>query len=142
MFITLKIIHLLALILGGTSSIVTLGIQRFLAKSGVKGPPPKPIANIMRAMGLSGLSAIILLWITGLVMLVQNYSGADLGIWFSIKLIAATLIFGISAFMNFATARARNGGPAVSPPLMKTLGSAIRILLLLAIISAVIAFTN
>jgi len=142
MFVTLKILHLLALIVGGTASIVTLGIQRFLAKSGLKGPPPKPIANIMRLLGLSGLGAIAVLWLTGLVMLVQNYSGADLGIWFSIKLIAATLIFGISAFMNFATARARKGGPPANLPLMKALGNAIRILLLLAIITAVITFTN
>lgn len=142
MFVTLKIIHLLALIVGGTASLVTLGIQRFMSKSGIKGAPPKPIAKIMRALGLSGLTAIVVLWITGIVMLVQNYGGADLGIWFTVKLIAATLIFGISAFMNFATARARKGGTPPNPALMKTLGSAIRVLLLLAIVTAVVTFSG
>lgn len=141
MLITLKIVHYLSLMAGGGSSIATLILQRSLARTGHVGPPPPAIAMATRMMGILGLTAILLLWGTGLVMLMQNYVGADLGIWFAVKLLAATLIFGISATMNVMAARAARTGVPPNPALMKHLASAIRILLLIAIITAVIVFS-
>ena len=70
----------------------------------------------------------------------MGYEGADLGAPFLIKLIAAALIFVISAWLNILAARAARTGTPPPPDLVAKLGLAARLLLIVAIIMAVIAF--
>ncbi len=138
MFITMKFIHIVALLLGGTATVAPWIMQRSRQISGVEGPPPAFVPLAMRAFGLTGLLAIILLWISGLVMLSQGYGG--LGMWFGIKMLAATLILGISAFLNILTARAARSGEPVNPAVSQPLLNVIRISLLVAILAAILVF--
>ncbi len=140
MFITLKIVHLLALLLGGAGSVAPAVAARVLKRTKHNGPPPPALALTLRIIGIGGLIAIVLLWITGLSMYSLRYSGADLGIWFAVKLVAATLILGISTWMNLMAARSARTGTPPNPRRIRRLGLAARGLLILAIVTAVISF--
>lgn len=140
MFITLKIIHLLALLLGGAGSLTPAISARVLKRTNHSGPPPSALALTLRLVGIGGLIAIVLLWITGLAMYSLKYSEVSLGIWFSIKLVAATLILGISAWMNLMAARSARTGTPPNAGRVRRLGLAVRSLLILAIVTAVVSF--
>ena len=141
MFVTLKIIHFLALLLGGAATIAPGILQRARARAGEDGPPPPAMAIGLRVLGILGLVAILLLWITGLIMTNLGYDGAPLGIWFTIKLIAATVVLGISAALNLAAARAARSGTPPNPALAKSLTPILRGALLLAIVAAAVVFS-
>lgn len=139
MFETLKILHFLALLLGGAATIAPGLMMRFAQASG---QPPTPVmGRSMRALGIGGLVAIVVLWLTGLAMLHLAHGGAALGFWFTIKLIAATVILAGSAGLNLLAARAAAAGTPPPPTIVKPVSSVIRVSLLIAIIGAVLTFT-
>ena len=142
MFTLLKIIHLLALLLGGAGSVTPAIAARVLKRTGHEGPPPPALALTLRVIGIGALIAILLLWSTGLAMHSMQYAGADLGTWFIIKLVAATLILIISVWLNLMAARAARTGAAPSAGRVRRLGLAARGLLILAIIAAVLTFSQ
>jgi len=142
MFVFLKIVHFLAIALGGGASLAALIAPRAIAKSGHKGPPPPALAMTLRMLGIAGLIAIVLLWLTGLGLLRIGYEGADLGPYFMVKLAAATIIFGISVWMNLMAARAARTKTPVNPVLVRRLGIAVRFLLIITIIMAVLVFSR
>jgi len=140
MFITLKALHFLALLLGGAGSVTPAIAARVLKHIHHKGPPPPALAITLRMIAIGALFAIILLWITGLGMYAIKYPGTDLGIWFLIKLIAATFILIISIWVNLMAARAARTQRPPNATRMRRLGLAARGLLILAIIAAVLTF--
>lgn len=140
MFAILKILHFLALLLGGAGTIAPGILRRALVRSGHDGPPPAYIGAALRIFGILGLVAIVLLWITGGAMMSIAHSWGDMTAWFWVKLLAATVILAISAFLNLRAARAARGGAPASPALVKTGLSIVRAALLIAIICAVLAF--
>ena len=142
MFITLKIIHFLALLLGGAGSVAPAIAARVLKRINHEGPPPPALALTLRLIGIGALVAIMLLWATGLAMYSMKYPGADLGTWFIIKLGAATLILIISVWANLMAARAARTGTPPNARRVRRLGLAARGLLILAIIAAVFTFTQ
>lgn len=142
MFIALKIIHLLAVALGGASAVTSAIVPRALRRSKHEGPPPKPLAMTVRVLTIGSLVAILLLWITGIAMWRMAYAGADLGPFFIAKLVAATTIFGISIWLNILSARAARTGKPANPGRVKRLGMGARWLFVFTIITAVIVFAN
>lgn len=140
LFATLKIVHFLALLLGGAASIAPGLMRKSLARTGHDGPPPPAIGMTMRVLGILGLVAIILLWLTGGAMMSMAHDWGAMALWFWIKLLAATAILGTSVYMNLAVSRAARGGPPPSPALVKTSTTVIRTALVLAIICAVLTF--
>ena len=142
MFVFLKAIHLLALLLGGTATITPAIAMRALKKTGHSGPPPPPLAMTLRIAGICGLLTIILLWVTGLALYTGSYAGADLGLWFVVKLFAATGILILSTTLNVMAARAARTGTPANPKLVKPLGRAVRILLIVAVVTAVLTFAK
>ena len=140
MFITLKLLHMLALLLGGAATLGPIVLQRSLALSGQTTPAPStPLA--LRAFGITGLLAILILWITGLMMLSQGYDGASFGIWFAVKMLAATAILLAAITLNFLAARAARNGTPPNPAVFKPLTMLIRWALPIAIIGAVLTFS-
>jgi len=136
MIVFLKSIHLLALLLGGTATITPAIAMRAIKRTGHDGPPPPPLAMTLRIAGMCGLFAIILLWITGLALYMGSYAGADLGLWFVVKLLAATAILILSTTLNVMAARAARTGTPANPKLVKPLGRAVRLLLIVAVVTA------
>jgi len=141
MLLALKSLHILALLLGGASTIGGAVMQRALQRSGHTGPLPAPVALAMRVFPMLGLIAIVTLWITGIWMYMGAYQGLSLGIWFHLKLALATVILGGSVFANMALVRAARGGPAPNPKALRATATAIRLSLILAIILAVLTFS-
>ena len=142
MIVFLKSIHLLALLLGGTATITPAIAMRAIKRTGHDGPPPPPLAMTLRIAGMCGLFAIILLWITGLALYMGSYAGADLGLWFVVKLLAATAILILSTTLNVMAARAARTGTPANPKLVKPLGRAVRLLLIVAVVTAVLTFAQ
>ena len=141
MFITVKFLHYFALLLGGTATIGPMILMRAHALAGADGPPPPAIRLATRAFGITGLVAILLLWISGLVMLSHGYDGAVSGPWFTIKLICATAILLASATLNIMAARAARTGTPVNPAILGPGQMIIRVALILALICAVLTFS-
>lgn len=142
MFIILKILHLLVLLLAGASSITPAIAMRVLKRTGHEGPPPPALAITLRLIGIGSLIAIIILWATGLGMYSIKYPGADLGMWFHVKLGAATLILILSIVLNLMAARAARTGMPANPRTVRRLGLAARGMVILAIITAVLTFSH
>ena len=139
MYVTLKVIHFLALLLGGAGTIAPAAAARVMRRLGTSKPPPE-LAMTLRLIGIGSLIAIVLLWITGLGMFLSRFGGVDLGVAFIVKLIVATLIFIISVWLNLMAARAARTGTPPSPDLVRQLGLSARILLIVAVIAAVVTF--
>lgn len=139
MFETLKILHFLALLLGGAATIAPGIMMRIVQASGQ--PPTPAMGRSMRVLGICGLVAIVVLWLTGLAMLRLVHAEADLGLWFTIKLIAATVILVGSAGLNLLAARSAAAGTPPPQSIVKPVSSVIRLSLLIAIIGGVLTFT-
>ena len=141
MFVLMKILHMLALLGGGAASIAPGLLLRALSKTGHSGAPPAHAVMTFRILGIIGLFSILLLWISGIYMLSGGYDGADMSIWFALKLVAAATILGISAFLNLAAARAARGGTPLDPGLVRSMQSVVRGALLIAVILGVFVFS-
>jgi len=97
MFVTLKIVHFLALLLGGASAIAPGLMRRAHARSADKAAPlPPAIAMASRVLLILGLVGIVLLWLTGGAMMSMSHDWGTMPMVFWVKLIAATVIFGVS----------------------------------------------
>lgn len=140
MLVLLKFIHLLALMAGGASAIAPVILMRSLAKSGHSGPPPKVIALAGRGLALTGLVAIVTLWITGTLLLTTVFAGEDLGPVFGIKLLAATLVLAAVIWLNLAIAKAARTGTPPNPIVRNRMLIASRASLVVAVLCAVIVF--
>lgn len=140
MFEALKTIHYLALLLGGAATVAPMIVQRAVAMAGSDGSPPA-VKLSLRAFGLSGLVAIVLLWLSGLMMLSHGYDGAGFGTWFTIKLIAATAILLSATTLNILAARNARSGAPPNPAIVRPLTLTIRVSLVVAIIGAVLTFS-
>ena len=143
--VILKFIHFLSLLLAGGIAVGSIVIQRTHMAAGE--PPSAPTAKAMRTMGLIGLLAIALLWITGLWLTIQLYGGFQVhSLWwangaFYAKLLGATLIAGVSVYANLHMAAASRGNRPPNAQLMGNLAVAGRIGLFLALAGAAIAFS-
>jgi len=131
MFDLLKIIHMLSLAvgIGGGMSSAIMAAKAMPQAPAVVGPVMKLISRI-------GVVAIILLWITGLWMLSIKFPGADLGIWFWLKMLGATGLTGGALFYQYLSFFA----PAKVPALGPKLGPLMMASAIVAVIFAVVTF--
>ena len=137
MFETLKIIHFLALMLGGAASVGNIALS---VQAGRIGGSPPPLLLMMRgALGKVGLTGITLLWITGGLMAAERYGGEALGTAYTIKLIAAAGVF-VAVVANVTLGiRAAKGNPP-PPHLPPLIGNTAGTLAVVAVVCAVITF--
>jgi hypothetical protein len=138
MIILLKLIHFSALLMGGAALIGNGLIARQLAAN--PGPPPPMVRSLMGALGLSGLFAIILLWLSGLGMAFQLHGTLALGAWFYAKLLGATAVLVASITLRMTVVAAQRTGTPPDPGRMKVLTMLARGGLALALVGAVVVF--
>ena len=136
MIIAFKILHLLALMFG---SVAALG-NIYLALS--KGPhdlaAPAYTNTLRKFYRITGLSAIIVLWASGLLLLFAKYGVWVQGFAFNAKIAFVFLLTAINLFVNFMAPKwARSGGPPSWLPMLVWTGAAS---LLLIVILAAVAF--
>ena len=96
--VVLKFIHYLCLFLAGGIAVGGAIVQSMHAK--MQTPPAPPVIRAIRVLGLIGLGALVVLWLTGFGLAHAIYGTLALGTAFYVKLAGAGLLLGTSAAAN------------------------------------------
>lgn len=138
MFEVLKSVHLLCLLLAGAAS---LGNGLILSRVLSSGARPDPLlTGVMESLGKVGFVGIVVLWLTGVPLAIMTGAFAVAGWAFWAKLVAATVILGLVPFMGILRVQMAAGRRPQNPKLMRGLLAVVRLMTVLAIILAVLAF--
>jgi len=133
-----KFLHLISLFIAGGGGIGNAVIQSIYKKEG-KIPEPH-LAKSFRILAFISLIAVITMWVTGVVLAILIYGGFDLGWYFHIKLIGATLILLSVLYVNLHLKKCSQNQIPPNQQLMKYSTSIARLGLILAIAGAIWTF--
>ena len=133
-----KFLHLISLFIAGCGGIGNAVIQSIYKKEG-KIPEPH-LAKSFRILAFISLIAVITMWVTGVVLAILIYGGFDLGWYFHIKLIGATLILLSVLYVNLHLKKCSQNQIPPNQQLMKYSASIARLGLILAIAGAIWTF--
>ena len=136
--VTLKFIHYLAIVFSG-GVLVGAGVIQSVYKS-VNQIPDLTTAKILRLLGYIGLLPLIILWISGIILSINLYGGFIINSSFTIKIIAAGILLGLSSFVNFHLYNSSKNNLPPNKTIMKIATMSGRGLLVVVLISAAIAF--
>ena len=136
--ITFKFIHYLAIVFSGGVLVGGGVIQSIYAK--VNQIPDLTTAKILKLLGYIGLISLIVLWISGIVLSINIYGGFIINSAFTIKIIAAGVLLGLSIFINFHVFNSSKNNLPPNKTIMKIATMSGRGLLIIVLISAAIAF--
>ena len=138
LIITLKFIHYLAIVFSGGVLVGGGVIQSVYAKTNQI--PDLNTAKILKLLGYIGLISLIVLWISGIVLSINLYGGFIINSAFTIKIIAAGILLGLSTFVNFHVFNSSKNNLPPNKTIMKIATMSVRGLLIIVLISAAIAF--
>jgi len=138
LIITLKFIHYLAIVFSGGVLVGGGVIQSVYAKANQI--PDLNTAKILELLGYIGLISLIVLWISGIVLSINLYGGFIINSAFTIKIIAAGILLGLSTFVNFHVFNSSKNNLPPNKTIMKIATMSGRGLLIIVLISAAIAF--
>ena len=116
LIIALKFFHYVSLFLAGG-----LGVANgLLAKAHMQAemPPAPPVQKTMMTLARLGLVALIILWITGVLLTNLIYGSFNLGWGFHLKLLGASVLLLVVAFLNFLLADSAKKGTPPNPKIM------------------------
>ena len=95
----------------------------------------------MKLLGDIGLISLIVLWISGIILSINLlYGGFNINSAFTIKLIPAGILLGLSAFVNFHVFNSSKNNLPPNKSIMKIATMSGRGLLIIVLIAATIAF--
>mgnify|MGYP000299101395 FL=1 len=138
LIITLRFIHYLAIVFSGGVLVGGGVIQSVYAKANQI--PDLTTAKILKLLGYIGLISLIVLWISGIVLSINLYGSFIINSAFTIKIIAAGFLLGLSAFVNFHVFNSSKNNLPPNKTIMKIATMSGRGLLIIVLISAAIAF--
>ena len=138
LIITLKFIHYLAIVFSGGVLVGGGVIQSVYAKANQI--PDLTTAKILKLLGYIGLISLIVLWISGIVLSINIYGSFIINSAFTIKIIAAGFLLGLSAFVNFHVFNSSKNNLPPNKTIMKITTMSGRGLLVIVLIAAAIAF--
>ena len=138
LIITLKFIHYFAIVFSGGVLVGGGVIQSVYAKANQI--PDLNTAKILKLLGYIGLISLIVLWISGIVLSINLYGGFIINSAFTIKIIAAGILLGLSTFVNFHVFNSSKNNLPPNKTIMKIATMSGRGLLIIVLISAAIAF--
>ena len=122
--VLLKVLHYVSLFLAGGLGVANVMLFKNHQKAGMH--PAPPVQKTMLTLARLGLIAIVTLWLTGIPLTYKVYGGFDLGWPFHLKLLGATSLVSVVAFLNLhLTKQSRNGNPPnlkvmrIVPPLAR-----------------------
>ena len=136
--ITLKFIHYLAIVFSGGVLVGGGVIQSVYAR--VNQIPDLTTAKILKLLGYIGLISLVTLWISGIILSINLYGGFIINSAFTIKIIAAGFLLGLSAFVNFHVYNSYKNNLPPNKTIMKIATMIGRGLLVIVLITAAIAF--
>lgn len=136
MLIALKIVHFFCLFGGGAAMMGNGILMRKVMAAG--GPPDPMVADTMKRLGMIGLASIVLLWITGISMLLMGSATPN---WpFYIKLISAAVVLVAVVMISMTASKAERAGQPPDFSKMKKLSLYSSAGAALAVVFAVGAF--
>ena len=136
--VTLKFIHYLAIVFSGGVLVGGGVIQSVYAR--VNQIPDLTTAKILKLLGYIGLISLVTLWISGIILSINLYGGFIINSAFTIKIIAAGFLLGLSAFVNFHVFNSYKNNLPPNKTIMKIATMSGRGLLVIVLIVAAIAF--
>ncbi|NCV38938.1 MAG: hypothetical protein EBW64_06595 [Betaproteobacteria bacterium] len=129
---------MISLFIAGGGGIGNAVIQSIYKKEG-KIPEPH-LAKSFRVLAFISLIAVIVMWVTGIILVILIYSGFNLGWSFHVKLFGATLILLTSLLINVHLKKCSQNQMPPNQILMKYSASLARLGLILAIAGAIWTF--
>ena len=138
LIITLRFIHYLAIVFSGGVLVGGGVIQSVYAKANQI--PDLNTAKILKLLGYIGFISLIVLWISGILLSINLYGGFIINSAFTIKMIAAGILLGLSTFVNFHAFNSSKNNLPPNKTIMKIATMSVRGLLIIVLISAAIAF--
>ena len=138
LIITLKFIHYLAIVFSGGVLVGGGVVQSVYAKANQI--PDLTTAKILKLLGYIGLISLIVLWISGIELSINLYGSFIINSAFTIKIIAAGFLLGLSAFVNFHVFNSSKNNLPPNKKIMKIATMSGRVLLVIVLIAAAIAF--
>ena len=136
--IIIKFLHYLAIVFAGGVLVGGGVIQSVYTKANEV--PNLHVSKILKLLGYIGLVSLIILWITGLLLSSIIYGGFSINSAFTIKIIAAGFLLGISIFVNLHVYNASKKQIPPNKKIMKITTMSGRGLLVVVLIGAAIAF--
>ena len=133
-----KFLHLISLFIAGGGGIGNAVIQSIYKKEG-KIPEPH-LAKSFRVLAFISLIAVMVMWVTGIILAILIYGGFNLGWSFHVKLLGATLILLTSLLINVHLKKCSQNQIPPNQTLMKYSASLARLGLILAIAGAIWTF--
>ena len=136
--IIIKFLHYLAIVFAGGVLVGGGVIQSVYTKANEV--PNLHVSKILKLLGYIGLVSLIILWITGLLLSNIIYGGFSIHSAFTIKIMAAGFLLGISIFVNLHVYNASKKQIPPNKKIMKIATMSGRGLLVVVLIGAAIAF--
>tara|TARA_B100001029_G_C15038199_1_gene441650 strand:+ start:1233 stop:1655 length:423 start_codon:yes stop_codon:yes gene_type:complete len=136
--IIIKFLHYLAIVFAGGVLVGGGVIQSVYTKANEV--PNLHVSKILKLLGYIGLASLIILWITGLLLSNIIYGGFSINSAFTIKIMAAAFLLGISIFVNLHVYNASKRQIPPNKKIMKIATMSGRGLLVIVLIGAAIAF--
>lgn len=140
MYELLKMIHFLSF-----SAALGAGLCNQLVGLRLSTLPPdamRPVGAIRLSFGAVSTIGLVLLWFTGLIMIVTAYGAAlFLNTFFVLKIIAVLVLTALSIAANLTVSQAKKSGTPPDAQRMKRLGQSSLATGVIALIFAVLAFS-
>ena len=133
-----KFVHYLAIVFSGGVLVGGGVIQSVYTKANQV--PDSITAKILKLLSYIGLISLVILWISGNILSINIYEGFIINSAFTIKIVAAGLLLGLSAFINFHVFNSSKNNIPPNKTIMKIATMSGRGLLVIVLISAAIAF--
>ncbi len=138
--IFLKFFHYISLFLAGGLGVANTILVKNHQKAEV--PPALPVQKTMMTLARLGLAAIVVLWITGILLTYQIYGNFSLGWAFHLKLFGATVLLGVVSFLNFHLSYTKKHGNPPNPKIMKIVPPVARTSLVIVLIGVAVFTTS
>ncbi len=133
-----KFIHFLAIVFSGGVLVGSGVIQSVYTKANQI--PDLNTSKILKLLGYIGLISLIFLWASGIILTINLYGGFNINSAFTIKIIAAGFLLGLSIFVNFHVYNSSKNNVPPNKTMMKIATMSGRGLLVIVLITAAIAF--
>lgn len=138
--ILLKFFHYISLFLAGGLGVANAMLVKNHQKAEV--PPALPVQKTMMTLARLGLVAIVVLWITGILLTHQIYGSFSLGWAFHLKLFGATVLLGVVSLLNFHLSNSAKHGNPPDPKVMKIVPPVARTSLVIVLIGVAVLTTS
>ena len=136
--IVLKTLHYLAILFAGGVLVGGGLIQAVFTRANQV--PDINVSKVLKILGYLGLGALIILWITGILLSNIIYGGFSINTSFTIKIVAAAILLIISFVVNIHVYNASKKNQPPSKSIMKIATMLGRGLIIIVLIGAAVAF--